>query len=475
MMRFMSSCSTWRCGFLAALLLTAGLGQANAQTSVPVVTSDVTDSQYAGELIVPLHKSRILRLDQPYTDVFVSDPKISDVLTLTDRTLHVLGKELGSTTLAIYGRGKRMIAVMDLTVSYDVEGLKRRLHEVAAGERVEVRPANGSLVLSGAVSSTAQLNRILSVAERYAPESVTNLLTVEGSQQVMLAVRFAEMKRSAAKELGFNTNVNAPIGDVLFQVLTGAPSLTAFGTLGLSTTFGDVSVDVLLDALEEQRVLKTLAEPNLIALSGETANFLAGGEFPVPVAQDTEGDRATITIEFKEFGVRLAFTPTVLGDELINLVVEPEVSAIDPTTSIVLSGFSIPGLTTRRAKTSVDLKDGQSFAIAGLIQSDFEDTVQQYPGLADVPIVGALFRSADFQRSETELVIIVTPHLVKPARPGDLVLPTDTFVPPSEFDLFGRGIVETAAPDGSPQYRAPAGQGVDRRGGLDGRVGHIIR
>jgi len=196
-----------------------------------------------------------------------------------------------------------------------------------------------------------------------------------------------------------------------------------------------------LDALEQKGVLTTLAEPTLVAVSGETANFLAGGEFPVPVASAAEDGSIRITIEFKEFGVKLAYTPTVVGDK-INLVIEPEVSVLDPQNGIVLNSIEIPGLITRRASTTVDLKNGQSFAIAGLLQEVFEDDVDQIPGLGSIPIIGALARSSSYRKNESELMIVVTPYIVEPVEGDDILTPTDTFKRPTEGDLFLRGAVE---------------------------------
>jgi pilus assembly protein CpaC len=292
----------------------------------------------------------------------------------------------------------------------------------------------------------------------------------------MLAVRFAEVQRRLVKELGINTQVSGSdfavsVGDAL---LNGFFSAAAFATGSATFGIGSVTLDFLFDALEEKGVVKTLAEPNLIALSGDTASFLAGGEFPVPVAQNSEGGQTTITIEFKEFGVALAFTPTVLDDDLINVVVNPEVSRIDPTNSVTLQGFDIPGLTTRRATTTVELRDGQSFAIAGLIQSDFQDTVRQLPLFADVPVLGALLRSSDYQSQQTELVIIVTPHLVQPAPGGSLATPADDFVPPSDSDIWLFGRIESPT-SGQPATNAANALAINKAGGVQGSYGHIIK
>jgi pilus assembly protein CpaC len=385
-------------------------------------------------------------------------------------------------------------------VSYDTEGIKRRLFELMPSEQIEVRGSADSVILSGTVAGANHAANAQAVAESFAPGKITNLLQVKGSQQVMLAVRFAEMKRTIVKELGLNTSLVLDGNDGEFtlktgRLLTGAGVGSLFGSVGVTDlTIGDTTIEGILDALEVKGLVKTLAEPNLIALTGETASFLAGGEFPIPVSQgsqsrDTaESDNAFtgsgVTIEYKQFGVSLSFTPTVIGGDLINLVVAPEVSALDPATSVVVDNLEIPGLTTRRAKTTVELRDGQSFAIAGLLQNDFSDSIRAFPFLGDLPIIGALFRSTQYQKGETELVIVVTPHLVNPAAgPEHLALPTDNFVPPDEFSLFMMGRTEGWS-SGKPQRKPDADEGSivsstpqpqPQVGGLDGSYGHIIQ
>lgn len=437
----------------------------------------VTDEKHAGNLMVPMNQSEVIRLDVPFANLLVGNPKIADVLALTDRSIYVLGKELGTTSLIISDTRKQLIAVLNIVVSHDIEGLKARLFEVLPDEKIEVWEANGSIILKGGISSSTRMTQALAVAKRYAPDpsTVVNLLSVKGSQQVMLAVRFAEVARTVVKELGLNTTLNhSKISISTGDGISASSFLAAaFTKLGLGTVLGvgPLNIGLLFDALEQKGVVKTLAEPNLIALSGDTATFLAGGEFPVPVARDTDDGGVTITIEFKPFGVSLSFTPTVLDGGLINLVVAPEVSRIDTANSVTISGFNIPGLTVRRAKTTVELRDGQSFAIAGLIQSDFEDTIRQIPGLGNVPILGALFRSTDFTRDETELVIVVTPYLVKPSEPGNLKSPTDTIVPASDADMFLFGRTE-GKKFGMTGTVSPTLQGA---GGIQGRFGHILK
>jgi pilus assembly protein CpaC len=413
---------------------------------------------------VSINKARLLRLDTPFSHAAIGNPEIADLVPMTDRSVHVVGKTPGATTLSLYDRAKQLITVHELVVTADVDGLKRKLHELMLDQPVEVRAVGGAIVLSGTVTNTEQAGRALALAEHFAPKKVTNLLRVGGSQQVMLAVRVAEVSRSVARELGVKPSFTS--GDFTFATLDPL-DLGRFAAARLVTSGAWGTLDMLFDALEEKGVVKMLAEPNLIALSGDTANFLAGGEFPIPVAQGATGGGIAITVEFKKFGVGLAFTPTVLGDGLINLVVSPEVSQIDRTNAVTLSGFSIPGLATRRATTTVELRAGQSFAIAGLLQNDFQDQVRQLPGIGEIPVLGALFRSSEFQRRETELVIIVTPHLVRPVMAGALAAPTDGFLPPSDADLFLMGRVV------SPRSGAlipPLPPGAS----LTGRYGYLV-
>jgi pilus assembly protein CpaC len=446
---------------------------AQAQSSV---TTQFGTSRYAGEFKVSINKSQILKVDRTFVDLLVGNSKIADVVPLTNRTVYVLGKAHGTTSLSIYGKGKTLLAILDVVVTHDNDGLKKRLFELMPDEQIDVRSVNNSIMLSGVVSNASRVKQAVELAEEYAPGKVRNMLATKGSQQVMLQVKFAEIQRRVLKDIGINTAV--AVGQT-FAFVTGFPTIpfTVGGTsiVGQGTK-GNVSFLGALDALEQKGVVKTLAEPNLIAISGETASFLAGGEFPIPVAQSVNNGGSTITVEFKEFGISLAFTPTVLTDTLINLEVAPEVSAIDPSASVTVSNISVPGLTTRRAKTRVELHDGQSFAIAGLLQSDFKSQVDQLPFAGDIPVLGALFRSSDYQSDQTELVIIVTPYLVKPVNKNQLAVPTDSFIPPSELDLFLMGKPERVS-------RGPAGNNkpghvvLDETKGarLDGVYGHIVK
>jgi pilus assembly protein CpaC len=433
----------------------------------------------AVEVVVPVGKSQVIELPAPYTDVMIADPKIADVLPLSNRSVYVVGKGMGSTALTIYGPGKQLIAAANVVVSADIEGLKTRLNEIMPDEHaIAVRAANQSIVLSGTVGSPSALQKALALAESYAPTKVVNMLGVEGTQQVMLSVRFVEMERTTAKNLRLNVTRSLSGDDPQVSVFTGDTNVKNGGHL--VDSFGAISalyngnLEVLLDALETKGQVKTLAEPNLVAMSGDTASFLAGGEFPIPVAQSggSNGATPTITVEFKQFGVSLAFTPTLLKDGLINLVVNPEVSSIDPNVSIDLGLIKVPGIKVRRAHTTVELRDGESFTIAGLLKEDYQTQIRQLPFAGDIPILGALFRSNGYQRDETELVIVVTPHLVTPRR-GPIALPGDGFVPPSDFELFLFGVTQGSSPKVRPEDRALMSADPSKAG-IEGAHGHVL-
>lgn len=403
--------------------------------AVRVVSADA--SGYAGQLALPIGGSKILKFNQPIGRVLLGDPKIGDVVPLSDRTLYVMGRAAGMTNLTVMrGDSATPIATLDLRVGYDVDGLKRALSELMPGEPLEVSARGDGLVVTGLASSSVVAARAAALAEHYAPEKVVNLMSVRGAEQVMLSVHVAEVQRSALKQLGITSLQgfwDDTGGAFTLPPFTANPDavLNLFG----HTTLGNFTVEGLFNALESKGYATTLAEPRLTALSGETAVFFAGGEIPVPVPQLASTGQSQITIDYKPYGVSVGFTPTVVGDT-INLVVAPEVSALDRENAVVLQGFRVPALTTRRAKTTVELKNGQSFAIAGLIKKDFSDTLKGLPGIQNVPVLGALFRSTSFQNNETEVVIIVTVHLARPTTRQNLLLPTETSKAPAEAELF---------------------------------------
>lgn len=453
----------------------------------------VASSVQAQSVEVPLNKSQVFDAGRPFTRAMVGSSDIADILPLSDHSLYVLGKKMGTTSVTLYDRAGGVIAVVEVAVGPDVVALRRQLAELMPGEPISARISNDSVILSGTVTSAPAIDRAKQIAATYAGEKVVNMMSVGGSQQVLLEVRFSEMNRNVGKQIGFNHsffsdkgNAQGSLGDAatssaLLTNKNGTPTidlksiLNTFGVVAGSYSLGGLNIFSAMDLLEQKGLVKTLAEPNLVALSGETASFLAGGEFPIPVAQNASvgGSNANggtaITIEFKPFGVSLGFTPTILADGVINLVVTPEVSSLDPSASISVNGLVIPGLKTRRAKTTVELRDGQSFAIAGLLRSDFQDTVKQIPVLGSVPIIGTLFRSTGFQRGETELVMIVTPHIVKPMREADVRLPTDRVGDPKEGDLFLKGRTDTAV--GNP-FDLKGNDPAKPKTGFEGPVGH---
>jgi pilus assembly protein CpaC len=422
-----------------------------------------SDAKTGAVMTVPVNKSQVLKLDRAFSKAMIGNPEIADVMPLSSNSVYVLGRATGSTNLALYDRANGLIAVVDVVVGPDTLGLKRQISESFPGEDVRVSNANDSILLEGQVSSPLAAERISALAETYAPQKIVNMMSVGSPQQVLLEVRVSEMSRGTVKALGIN-RASWSNGAV-----AGAGSgITGTFTGFLSNIFGS-TLDIEIEALERQGIVRTLANPNLVALSGETANFLAGGEFPIPVGVDLQG---RVQIEFKQFGVALAFTPTVLADGMVNLRVAPEVSSIDREVSIELDGLNIPGLKVRRAVTSLELRDGQSFAMAGLIQSDFADTVRAVPLLGKIPIIGALFRSTSFNKQETELVITVTPRIVRPVRPDQIAVPTDRVQAPSAAELFLLGKTESR----TPMSQLPAARSsAPAPGGIDGAQGHIVR
>jgi pilus assembly protein CpaC len=439
------------------------MGAILASTALTPVSAEVLrvmQGQASEALNVPMNRAVVVESDVPFAELSIANPGIADISTLSDRSIYVLGKAPGRTTLTLLSPDGKLISNVDVHVTPDIAEFKERLQQILPGEKIEVRTANDGIVLSGVVSSTAKLDRALDLANRYAPDRVSNLMNVGGTQQVMLKVRFAEMQRSVSKALsgsltvtGTGTDGGVSIGlgngNLVPGTTIGAPGSTilqlgnqgAGGGIGVGFGIGDIGFGVLLEALESKGMVRTLAEPNLTALSGQEAKFLAGGEYPIPVAQDDD----TVTIEFKPFGVELNFTPVVVDGDMINLTINAAVSAVDPTITFQQGGLTILGFKRRETSTTVEMRDGQSFAIAGLLQDDFRDLSGQVPWLGDVPVLGALFRSADYQRSQSELVIIITPHLVTPVSGEALALPTDRVRIPTERELFLYGSVAGAA------------------------------
>jgi len=412
-------------------------------------------------------KSKILKSSLPIKRVSIADPEIADVRVLSPHEIYLTGKTAGTTNMTLWQNSK-VTQIYDLEVAYDVSRLKQQVHEILPEEKdLQIISTNDSITLAGRMINTANLSKVTSLAQSYAPKGkINNLVQVGGVHQVMLEVRIAEMARSTTKRLGINFSwVN---GNDFGVSLLGALSSfstddgnTATSAVNALFRFGKGSSTWtgLIDALKEDGLVKVLAEPTLIALSGQTANFLAGGEFPIPVPQQN----GAVTIDYKNFGVGLNFTPTVLSEDAISLKVAPEVSELDFTTAVQFSGFVVPGITARRASTTIELADGQSFAIAGLLRDTVKEQVSKFPLLGDIPILGTLFRSTSFLKNESELIIIVTPHLVKPLNMAKQTLPTDYYIEPNDAEFYLEGRLE------GRESEQPA-----VRGKLDGDFGHTM-
>jgi pilus assembly protein CpaC len=441
-----------------ALTLIGMIGSAYAQERIV----QIAGAHRTAMVTVTMGKSQDVRTDRSFVDVTVGDPTVADVNPLTDHSLSILAKKIGTTRVSVYAENKKLVGIFDVEVTYDLTRLTNELARNFPGSAIRASSVNGRIMLSGTVADAATLDKAVTIARQFGPE-IINSVSVMQPQQVLLEVRFLELSRTAGRELGVQwnrvgSNTLANIGNR--RPAPGLPitasndplasgTEVAAGVLSGGAPFGfmigrmvanGVSTDVLINALEEKGVARSLAEPNLVALSGDTASFLAGGEYPIPVS----GSLGQVTVDYKKYGVGLAFTPTVLSRGLINLKIEPEVSQIDTTHTVsVPGGISVPALIVRRASTTVELRDGQSFMIGGLLQTDNKNQVEQLPWLGSVPVLGTLFSSKSYQKNQTDLAIIVTPHLVRPARPGDAIrTPADDTVPPNDVDFFLLGKTE---------------------------------
>jgi len=507
----------------AALLLAAALW------------TNMTEAQQAGRTVampwsggsmavnVARNKSQVLQFPRPVKVVSVGNPEVADIVVMGSRQIYVLGKALGSTNVVLWDRGERVQGMLDVTVTHDLQGLKASLHDLLPGESIQVRSAEEGLVLSGEVSSAARLDTALRLANRYAAaqggeDGVLNLMQVGGAQQVMLDVKVAEVSRSLIKRLEANFNVfnvgssalslgatkgGASFPDAVFEGMGGgrmpllgggsvvgpavsefAPAAAAIQDAGIFASYlrSDYLLNLVLDAASSEGVAKILAEPNLTTLTGEPAQFLAGGEFPIPVP---EGD-GQVAIEYKEFGVGLGFLPVVLDSGSVNLKVDVSVSELVSANNLsvgvgsgVAAQFFVPALTRRSASSTVELNNGQTIAIAGMLNESLRENVSKLPGLGDLPVLGTLFRSQEFIKDQTELVIFVTPRLARPVDPDQVRLPTGSFVAPTDVEFYLMGRFQGRDAEGQPLPRRAAGLEPDLvsgrgAGGTEGQFGHDL-
>ena len=419
-------------------------------------------------IVVTVNKSRTIRIVKPYATALVGATDFAEVLPLSDHSLYIQGKKVGTTNLSIFDTNQKLVSVIDLEVAPDTASLREKIVSGTGARGIRVSSSNGQIVLGGEVQNALIADQAMTLAKSMAGKDilVSNAMSIASAQQVMLRVRFLEATRTAGRDLGVNwfgsnkagdRGVNTGLGGIaggpITQAGPGAGGVPLFQTLGTfagtatSAPFGvalarvlnngATNIDVLITALETKGLIRRLAEPDLVALSGDTASFIAGGQIPVPSVQPSAGSTPLITTEYKPFGVQLTFVPTVLANGVINLRLTPSVSQLDFANAVVISGFRIPALTLREARTTVELRDGQSFSIAGLLQSDGLRDISEVPWLGSVPVLGALFRSSSYQQSETDLVVIVTAHLVAPGVPGQKIAsPLDSRAPSNDVDLF---------------------------------------
>src|SRR6516164_4133882 len=454
--RFRSSPKDGGAGvFVAGLLIALVITTAFASLTFPA-HSQPPQPEPVQHVVIAVNKSVTIPVSRPFSSAVVGSPEIADALPMTDRALYIQAKKIGTTNVSIFDENMRLIKVVDVEVAFDTGNLQSKIRASTGNTGIRVNNDNGQVVLSGTVSDALTADKAFNLAKAWAPTgTVINAMTIASQQQVMLKVRFLEVARTAGRELGINQPLSVtcspsgtcpPFGNGIFQAagtFVGAMAGSPFGVILAEIVNKGIKIDSLITALETKGLLQRLAEPNLVALSGDTASFQAGGQFPVPIAITSGVGLSTPTIEFKDFGILLRFRPTVLNNGIINLSINPEVSELDFTNAVTISGTTIPSILLRRATTTVELRDGQSFAIAGLLQADNARNISQLPWIGTVPVLGALFRSAAYQKDETDLVIIVTPSLVQPAPPGArLATPFDNTVPSNDVDFFLMGQTE---------------------------------
>jgi pilus assembly protein CpaC len=441
-------------------------------------------------VVITLNKSRVVSFATPFKTASVASTEIADVTPLTDHSLYIQGKGIGTTSISVFNQNMQLVELLDVEVAIDTQTLQGRIRGETGSNSIRVLSDNGAVVLTGVAPNAPIADRAVTIAQNAGGATVINQMTVAPTQQVMLKVRFLEADRTAERDLGinwfgtngsktrgFSTGLGTPLalpGDSTgIGVISSAGALVGSTGIPFATVLANlidnnsVKLDVMISALENKNLVRTLAEPDLVTVSGEKATFLAGGEFPVPqVAATTTGQGVTPTFQFEQFGVGLDFVPTVLDHGVISLRLAPSVSELNFADAVTISGTTIPGLTVRKASTTIQLRDGQSFAIAGLYQSRNARNLDQVPWIGSVPVLGTLFRSAAFQNAETDLVIIVTVHLVQPATPMDhLATPLDKRLPSNDVDFFVNGQEEV--PKRYSDY-------VTSGGNVNGPYGYIL-
>jgi len=466
-----------------AAVVSTGSGSL-AQTVTTVPSGEAAPGPYAAlvkslsgtpDEVVPLtlNKTLELRLPNAVRDVIVGNPTIADVVVRSPTQLFLVGKTVGNTNVFLLDAQGKIIERFEINVHPDTDSVKQVLAQLLPGEPIDVSGAGDSIVLTGSVSSDGIVKRATEIARRFVDEDakIVNMLRVANEQQVMLRVRVAEVDKSALKNVGIDwnlQNVSVGGGAVNFFLPGVSGLITPPATIaGSATNLGPIgSLDATLSLLEQQNMARSLAEPNLVTVSGEVANILVGGETPIPTAQDN----GNITVEFKPFGVALSFLPVVLDSGRISLKIGTEVSSLDSTNQVTLCAGCSPvsGLKVRRANSVVELASGGSLMMGGLLSNDIINGLKGLPGLQNIPVLGQLFRSEAFQHNETELVITVTALMVKPVSAKLLAVPTDGFAPASDLDMYFLGHLQNIY----VKQPVPTGRNAPT---LQGPIGYIVQ
>ena len=436
------------------------------RVQIPVEPLPATPAVSEDHFELPLNKTRPIELDRAVRDVIIGNPEVADVVVRAPGQVYLIGRTVGETNVFLVDSRGNLVRKLEVVVHPDGSPVEAAIRELLPRERITVKGVGNSVVLSGIASSDGAAAQAQQIARRFVPadENIINMMTIGSEQQVLIKVKVAEIQKSVLKELGAS-NILDPqnLGPLTLDLATAATGLSAStfaGVLGISSS----DTDTTFQLLETHGLLRTLAEPNLLAISGEPASMLAGGEYPVLAVSD-DGDTGTVSVEYKPFGVSLAFLPVVIAPGRIWLKVSTEVSALSAQNSVVVpfgdDSFQILGLATRRANSTIELPSGGGIMIAGLLQNDIESSVNGVPGLMDLPILGSLFRSTSFQRNETELVILVNVMLAKPVDPDMLATPTDGFAPSHDLDRYFLGNLQSLyvkrPPEGSQPSEGPKG------------------
>lgn len=432
-------------------LLGTGAAAALAQT----VHYDLSTTSVM-RINLPAAQAVTVTVSKPIGKIVTADPAIADAQPITETSLYLVGRAFGTTTVNLYSEAGAPVGLLAVEVGVDTADIARSIRDAVPGSNVKVATVNGRVRLSGTVADQPSMDKVIQVVEQYGSPAIINTITLVGGQQVNLEVRILEAQRDAGRELGISWGGRIGGMDVNINPTDNAASAASFSSFITNVISGGISLNATINALEAKSLVRTLAEPNLTTLSGVNASFLAGGQVPLRVADGQGG----YTIEYRDFGVRLQFTPVVLEGDRIQIHLTPEVSGISGMTE------AGPVFNTRNLNATVELRDGQSFSVAGLLQNSSTLSQDQLPWLGDVPILGSLFKSSSFQKQDTELVVIVTPRLVRPSTPGQVVAgPLDQTRPANDVEFFALGQMEVT-PKMVEEFEAAAG--------LTGPYGYII-